>query len=206
MTTLLLVRHGQTVWHEGPRYAGSSDVALTDLGRAQAQQLAAWAPSARIDAVVSSQLARAVGTARPAADACGLDLRVDARLAEMDFGVAEGRTRAEMEVDTAAALAAHLADPMGCGFPGGESGLEVVGRAAAAFRDVCAAHPDGRVLVVGHSTTTRLVLCVLLGIDPATFRTVMPYLGNGTVTTLDLASDGTAALHGYNVPLGGLPG
>lgn len=205
MTTLLLVRHGQTVWHEGPRYAGSSDVALTDLGHAQAQQLAAWAPSARLDAIVSSQLTRAVETARPAADACGLDLRVDARLAEVDFGIAEGRTRADMEVDMPAELAAHLANPMERGFPGGESGLEVVGRAAAAFRDVCAAHPDGRVLVVGHSTTTRLVLCVLLGIDPTTFRTVMPYLGNGTVTTLDLADDGTAALHGYNVPLGALP-
>ena len=34
MPSLILVRHGQTVWHEGPRYAGSSDVGLTDLGRA----------------------------------------------------------------------------------------------------------------------------------------------------------------------------
>lgn len=205
MTTLLLVRHGQTVWHEGPRYAGSSDVALTDLGRAQAQQLAAWAPSANLDAIVSSQLTRAVETARPAADACGLDLRVDARLAEVDFGVAEGRTRAEMRVDMADALEAHLTNPLERAFPGGENGLEVIERMAAAYREICAAHPDGRVLVVGHSTATRLVLCVLLGIDPTTFRTVMPYLGNGTVTTLDLADDGTAALHGYNVPLGALP-
>ena len=43
MTTLLLVRHGQTVWHEGNRYAGSSDVPLTDVGHEQAQALARWA-------------------------------------------------------------------------------------------------------------------------------------------------------------------
>lgn len=205
MTTLLLVRHGQTVWHEGPRYAGSSDIELTELGRAQAQQLAAWAPSAGLDAVVSSQLRRAAETAQPAADACGLALRTDARLAEVSFGVAEGSTRAEVSTTLVDELTAHLAAPMENAFPGGERGLDVVARAAAAFRDVCAEHPDGRVLVVGHSMTTRLVLCVLLGIDPNTVRTVMPYLGNATVTTVDLAGDGTAALRGFNVPLGPLP-
>ncbi|MGP7959582.1 histidine phosphatase family protein [Sanguibacter sp. A247] len=205
MTTLLLVRHGQTVWHEGPRYAGSSDIELTDLGHAQAQQLAAWAPSANLDAIVSSQLRRAVQTAQPAADACGLTLRTDARLAEVDFGTAEGLTRPQVAETMADALAAHLAAPMDHALPGGERGLEVVARAAAAFRGVCAEFPDGRVLVVGHSMTTRLVLCVLLGIDPSTVRTVMPYLGNGTVTTVDLAGDGSTALRGYNVPIGDLP-
>ena len=58
-----------------------------------------------------------------------------------------------------------------------------------------------RVLVVAHSTLLRLVLCALLGIDPESYRQVFPNLRNATVTTLDLADDGAAALDSYNVPI-----
>lgn len=201
MTTLLLVRHGQTVWHEGNRYAGSSDVPLTDAGREQAQALARWAPGAALDAVWSSTLQRAVDTARPAADAAGLPLQTDARLVEVAFGKGEGLTRAEMDVVFPDALAAFLRAPASVPLPGGEQGLAAIARAAAAVREICAQHPDGRVLVVAHSTLLRLVLCALLGIDPETYRQVLPNMLNTTVTTLDLAGDGSAALHGYNVPL-----
>lgn len=201
MTTLLLVRHGQTVWHDGNRYAGSSDVPLTDVGHAQARALAAWAPTARLDAVWSSTLQRALDTARPAADAVGLPLRTDARLVEVAFGTGEGLTREEMEVVMPAALAAFTATPASVPLPGGEPGYTAIERAAAALREICAAHPDGRVLIVAHSSLLRLVLCALLRIDPESFRVVFPHMGNATVTTVDLAGDGTAGLLAYNVPL-----
>ena len=201
MTTLLLVRHGQTVWHEGNRYAGSSDVPLTDVGHEQAQALARWAATARLDAVWSSTLQRAVDTARPAADAAGLGLRTDARLVEVAFGKGEGLTRSEMGVVFPDAVDAFLRSPASVPLPGGERGYDAIARAAAAFREICAQQPDGRVLVVAHSTLLRLVLCALLGIDPESYRQVFPNLRNATVTTLDLADDGTAALDSYNVPI-----
>ena len=201
MTTLLLVRHGQTVWHEGNRYAGSSDVPLTDVGHEQAQALARWAATARLDAVWSSTLQRAVDTARPAADAAGLGLRTDARLVEVAFGKGEGFTRSEMGVVFPDAVDAFLRSPASVPLPGGERGYDAIARAAAAFREICAEQPDGRVLVVAHSTLLRLVLCALLGIDPESYRQVFPNLRNATVTTLDLADDGAAALDSYNVPI-----
>ena len=201
MTTLLLVRHGQTVWHEGNRYAGSSDVPLTDVGHEQAQALARWAAAARLDAVWSSTLQRAVDTARPAADAAGLGLRTDARLVEVAFGKGEGLTRDEMSVVFPDAVDAFLRAPASVPLPGGERGYDAIARAAAAFREICAEQPDGRVLVVAHSTLLRLVLCALLGIDPESYRQVFPNLRNATVTTLDLADDGAAALDSYNVPI-----
>ena len=201
MTTLLLVRHGQTVWHEGNRYAGSSDVPLTDVGHEQAQALARWAATARLDAVWSSTLQRAVDTARPAADAAGLGLRTDARLVEVAFGKGEGLTRSEMGVVFPDAVDAFLRSPASVPLPGGERGYDAIARAAAAFREICAEQPGGRVLVVAHSTLLRLVLCALLGIDPESYRQVFPNLRNATVTTLDLADDGAAALDSYNVPI-----
>lgn len=201
MTTLLLVRHGQTVWHEGNRYAGSSDVPLTDVGHEQAQALARWAATARLDAVWSSTLQRAIDTAAPAAEAAGLELRTDARLVEVAFGKGEGLTRSEMGVVFPDAVDAFLRSPASVPLPGGERGYDAIARAAAAFREICAQQPDGRVLVVAHSTLLRLVLCALLGIDPESYRQVFPNLRNATVTTLDLADDGAAALDSYNVPI-----
>lgn len=201
MTTLLLVRHGQTVWHEGNRYAGSSDVPLTDVGHEQAQALARWAATARLDAVWSSTLQRAIDTAAPAAEAAGLELRTDARLVEVAFGKGEGLTRSEMGVVFPDAVDAFLRSPASVPLPGGERGYDAIARAAAAFREICAEQPDGRVLVVAHSTLLRLVLCALLGIDPESYRQVFPNLRNATVTTVDLADDGAAALDSYNVPI-----
>ncbi|WP_162794865.1 histidine phosphatase family protein, partial [Nonomuraea lactucae] len=69
MTTLVLVRHGETVWHAENRYAGLSDVELTPRGHAQAERLAAWSASAGLSAVRASTLSRAAVTASASARA-----------------------------------------------------------------------------------------------------------------------------------------
>ena len=90
-TRLLLVRHGQTVWHRENRYAGAdSDIDLTPAGHAQAQRLAAWARLAAPDVVASSPVRRASETAQASADAVGVALQVVPGLREVTFGVAEG--------------------------------------------------------------------------------------------------------------------
>ncbi len=89
MTTIYIARHGETVWHAENRYAGVSDIPLTGHGLEQAQALAAWAGNASLDAVYSSPLIRATTTASPAAQAANVQLLIDARLVEIDWG--EGR-------------------------------------------------------------------------------------------------------------------
>jgi broad specificity phosphatase PhoE len=59
MTDVLLVRHGETVWHAENRYAGTTDVALTDHGREQARALGGWARDAGLSALWCSPLSRA---------------------------------------------------------------------------------------------------------------------------------------------------
>lgn len=200
-TRVVLVRHGESQWHAENRYAGSSDVGMTDHGHAQAEDLAAWARAARPDAVWCSPQTRAHETALPSAAALGVEPVVDARLRELDFGVAEGLTRDEMRERFPDDLDRFVDDPVAGRFPGGEEPAEAVVRFTACLADVAAHHPGGRVLVVAHSTVVRLVLCSLLGIDPARYRDVMPGLGNCTLTEVALASDGgRAALLTYNAP------
>ncbi|MBW5425715.1 histidine phosphatase family protein [Streptomyces sp. BG9H] len=204
MTDFVLVRHGETVWHDGNRYAGRTDVALTPRGLRQAAALGAWAAGERIDAVVTSPLSRAKLTAAPAARALGLVPRVDERLLEVDFGRGEGLTRDEMRERFPEETAAFLRDPVAHHLPGGEDPRAAAERAGAALADLADEHPDGRVLVVAHSTLVRLLICRQLGIPLAAYRRVFPALHNGALTELRL-SDGQTALLRLNAPIAANP-
>lgn len=99
MTTLLLVRHGETDWNAARRIQGSTDIPLNDVGRAQARETASELASQFAGVspvVVSSDLSRAHETAQIIADALGVDApRTYAGLRERSYGVAEGMTVAE---------------------------------------------------------------------------------------------------------------
>ncbi|MET8868213.1 histidine phosphatase family protein [Nonomuraea sp. NPDC004580] len=204
MTDLVLVRHGETVWHAENRYAGISDVELTQRGREQAAELASWAAGAGLTAVWASTLTRARITAQAAADRAGLPVRTDERLRELDFGQGEGLTSAEMKARFPEARAAFEADPAGNPLPGSEDPYEAAGRFTAALDDIAAAHSGGRVLVVAHTTAIRLALCGLLGVPLGEYRRLFPRLDNCALTELRLcdARTGRVAMLQYNSPIG----
>lgn len=185
MKRVVLVRHGETVWHKENRYAGRSDVALTPRGEAQALVLARWAGSAGLDAVWSSPLSRARRTAQPAAAAAALPLEIDERLVELDFGRGEGKTSVEMKAEFPAERNAFEADPARHFLPGGEDPEAAADRGLLALADIAAALPEqGRALVVAHNTLIRLLLCRMLGVPLSRYRTLFPELSNGTGTEL----------------------
>ncbi|MGW2743888.1 histidine phosphatase family protein [Streptomyces sp. NPDC001450] len=198
-TTLLLARHGQTVWHAENRYAGVSDVALTDTGHAQAEALGRWAAAHPVDAIWTSPLSRAIATAEPACRALGLTPHREVGLRECDFGVVEGRTLAEFAADNPQAAQAFRADPVAHPFPGAEDPRAAAARGAAALCRIAAAHPGERVLVVAHNTLLRLVLCSLLHIPVAEYRRVFPRLRNAAVSEIRICGVDTALLS-LNVP------
>ena len=96
MVDLVLVRHGERAGTRERRYAGSTDVPLTPRGYEQAERLAEWASEASLTAIYSSTLVRARETAAAAARANGLEVRMEPRLVELDFGEGEGLTEGEM--------------------------------------------------------------------------------------------------------------
>jgi broad specificity phosphatase PhoE len=195
--TLILARHGRTVWHAGNRYAGRTEVELDDVGRAQAAALAAWASTAGIAAVVSSPQLRARSTAEPAARALGVALDVDERLREIDFGGAEGLLLSDLGADV---VAAYERDPVAHHLPGGEDPRAVAERCRAGLEAIAAAHRGARVLVVGHNAALRLALCALLGVPLRDYRRRFPVLDNGALSELRMDGHG-AGLVRFNVPL-----
>ena len=136
-------RHGRTAWNLENRFQGATDVPLDEVGLAQA---AAAAPAlARMGptAIVSSDLDRAVTTARVLADLTGLDVVEDAGLRETDGGRWQGLTRDEIiEQDRdlfLAWVAGHDVRP-----PGGEVRSEVVTRVVGGGRPAGRGAPLGR--------------------------------------------------------------
>lgn len=200
MTTLFLTRHAETVWHAENRYAGLSNVAITEHGRAQAQELGRWSAAAELDAIYSSTLSRSVLTAQPSAHATGLTLTQDPRLVEVNFGRGDGLTRAEMREHFPADVDAFVAAPGTTPLPDGEAGTDAVARAMPALDDICRAHPDGRVLVVMHSTLMRLLLCHLLGLTLNSYRTAFPAVTNCALTGFRFTPTAAPSLIAFNVP------
>lgn len=217
MTNLVLVRHGETVWHAENRYAGISDIELTPAGHEQAARLAAWAATAGLSGVWASTLSRSRITAAAGAAAAGVKLAVDVRLREVDFGKGEGLTAAEMRERFPEARAAFEADPGANPLPGGEDPALAADRFVAALRDIAATvsstgssavsstasstGPGERVLVVAHTTVIRLALCRLIGVPLGEYRRLFPRLDNCAITELRLRGDRAAILQ-YNSPIG----
>jgi probable phosphoglycerate mutase len=199
--TLLMTRHAETVWHAENRYAGVSDIDLTPNGKAQAQRLADWVRTRPIDAVVCSPVRRARETAAPSAAAAGVEIEVDDDLREVGFGIAEGRTLAELDPDV---VARFRADPVAHPFPGAEQPTLAAQRCAAALRRIGTRYGDAAVLVVAHNTLLRLGLCTLLGLPVARYRFVFPRLDNVAITEVEVPADPDlpAALLSLNVPVG----
>jgi 2,3-bisphosphoglycerate-dependent phosphoglycerate mutase len=197
---LFLVRHGTTIWHAENRYAGVTDIELDRAGYEQAERLGVWASGARLNAIWCSPLNRARQTADPAARMTGLDLHIEKRLREIDFGRLEGKTMSEAEQLYPEEIWRFRSDPAANPMPGGEDPHLAAYRVVAALQNIAAAYPSGRVLIVAHNTIIRLALCSLLGIPLANYRTVFPSVRNGALTEIRLENEKMALLQ-YNTPL-----
>lgn len=99
-TTLLFVRHGQSIANENGIFAGNLDVPLSELGQKQAVELKDYLLSRyKIDAIYSSDLSRAYATVLPTAEAIKIPIQKDTALREIDGGKWEGMLQKEIAVE-----------------------------------------------------------------------------------------------------------
>jgi broad specificity phosphatase PhoE len=175
---LLLARHGQTDDNLEPiRVQGFTDTPLNATGIQQAKALAervatgfvssstsspSSSPEVEVEMEVaslwSSDLSRALTTARIVGERIGLEPQIDARLREGDRGDWEGRLFVDIERDDPDGYAAWMRAGADFRFPGGESLKEHSDRVWAALSDIRASGPLPA-LVVCHRGSIRTVLC-----------------------------------------------
>ncbi|WP_234379827.1 bifunctional RNase H/acid phosphatase, partial [Streptomyces caniscabiei] len=197
--TFVLLRHGETPLTPQKRFSGSggSDPSLSDVGRYQAERVAAaLAARGTIQEVVSSPLARCRETAGIVAARLGLKMAVEDGLRETDFGAWEGLSFGEVRErypdDMNAWLASPDAEPTG----GGESFAAVAHRVAATRDELVAAHRGGTVLLVSHVTPIKTLVRLALGAPPESLFRME--LSAASLSALAYYADGNATLRLLN--------
>jgi broad specificity phosphatase PhoE/ribonuclease HI len=195
-TSLLLLRHGQTALSVERRFSGHGDPPLTEVGVAQATALAARVARLRPApvAVITSPLRRAYDTASAVAQALRLNVVVDERLRETDFGEWEGLTFGEIQERAPAALRSWLADPS-VPAPGGESFDAVTTRVRRARDALLAAYPGETVIVVSHVTPVKVLLRLALDAPAVLYRL---HLDLASISQAEWYPDGNAVVRRVN--------
>jgi probable phosphoglycerate mutase len=194
-TATLLLRHGQTPMSVQKRYAGRSDIPLTDIGLQQAAAAAKRLASAGIDVIVASPLLRARQTADEVAATTGVPVVTDDGFRETDFGAWEGLTFAEVRERWPAEVSAWLADPA-VPPPDGESFVEVSERVAGALQRVLADRAGQTVLIVSHVTPIKMLVTTALLAPPAALYRM--HLDVAALCEIDWYADGPAVLRSFN--------
>lgn len=170
VTRVFMVRHGATVASAEDRFAGATDIELSDAGREQTRRLADRLSHEKIVAVYASPLGRTVETARILAAPHNLEVQTRDGLREINHGRWEQMTRREVDEKFPEEAAEWEKDPYTFAPQGGESGLAVTARALPVLIDLVRHHSAENFLLVSHKATIRLLLSSLLGFDPRRYR------------------------------------
>ncbi len=193
-TTLLLVRHGQSLGNLAETFLGHTDLGLTALGERQAAALAERLAGTHLDAVYSSDLSRAMNTVLPTAKRHGLAVIPDERLREIFAGAWEGVSFDEIARRFPADRALWKTN-IGLACPtGGESVAALGVRVKAVLDEIATRHPGETVLVGTHATPVRSVMARLLGYPPERMAEI-PWAPNASIVTV-VYEDGEARLVG----------
>ena len=190
---LWLVRHGETDWNAAGRAQGHEDIPLNSSGVMQAKRLAARLAGRCFDAVIASDLSRALETAKLVADslAGAPPVQVDPRWREQHLGVIQGLTHA----DTVARGWTYPRTPLEA-WDGAESRAQLMERVRAPLAEIYTQFAGGRVLVVSHGGTLRSAVQLLIG-DPD-YRLKLHGHDNTAISKLRLTTPGSGVLISLN--------
>jgi len=162
MGTLLIVRHGETVWNAEGRIQGHADIALSDEGTEQARLLGKRLAQLPIDVAYCSDLKRASETAKLALGDRDIVLNETPRLREYHKGSFEGLTLPEIKSRFPDDYPRYLEKSLDYAPEDGETTRGVSARMAIIFDEIRARHLNETVLVVGHGGSLRAAMVSLL--------------------------------------------
>jgi probable phosphoglycerate mutase len=169
-TRLILARHGQTEWNDSARFQGHLDSALTPIGIAQARSLGARLEDLPIAAVYSSDLGRAMHTARCITEFTGHAIIPDARLRERGLGIFEGHDKAVITTRFPKEAERYYSRDPHFVVPGGESAYGHFQKALAALTELATRHADETILAVTHGGLVSSMFRHVTGIDLSSER------------------------------------
>jgi len=195
-TRILAIRHGETAWNVSARIQGHLDVGLNDAGREQARRLArALAGREPIDRLYSSDLSRALDTARAVAESTGAPLTATTALRERHFGALQGRTFADVAASAPEVAEAWRRRQPDWTPPGGESLLSFRERITQAVQGLAAENIGKTIALFTHGGVLDVLYRAATGLGLQDARTWQ--LGNTAVNRLLWTPDSGLSLIGW---------
>ncbi len=162
MTTIYLIRHGESIGNATRIYLGHTNLDLTALGYSQAEATAKKLSHVPFSAIYSSDLLRAMHTAEPHARLRGFDVIPSSKLREMHVGEWEGAKVEELLLDER--FTKGWREKFGTfTFPGGENVQDAASRVYEALSEIAAKHDGETVAVAMHAAVIRAFWCKVIG-------------------------------------------
>jgi broad specificity phosphatase PhoE len=169
MTSIYLVRHGQTAWNKEEIFRGRTDIPLDETGLKQAELVGEYFKAMEIHAIYSSPLSRALQTAQKIAQFQNLKVQPLDGIIDMSFGDWEGRPHQEIRKNDSETYRQWVEEPHLVRLPGGEGLDDVRARAMAAMEDVIRDHSGKTLVLVSHRVICKVLICAILGLDNSHF-------------------------------------
>ena len=172
MTSVYLVRHGQTEWNRELRFRGRADIPLNENGHKQASAIADTLKDKGINAIYTSPLRRSIETARPAAAVLHLDITTVQGFIDISYGEWEGLAYEEVRRRYAKLYREWEERPHLVKFPKGESLDDVSRRSFSAFTEIVEKNSGKSILIIPHRVVNKVLLCALLGLSNSHFWSI----------------------------------
>lgn len=169
VTTIILIRHGETDWNREQIFRGLNDIPLNENGLMQARKTAEALQKVPVKAVYSSPLSRAFDTARAIAGARGLEPVIEEPFNDISFGLWEGRPVAEVARESPEEFKKWEETPHLWKAPEGDSLAAVRERAWSRLEELSREHEGETLVVVSHRVVLKLLLIAALGTDDSKF-------------------------------------
>ncbi len=184
MTTVLLVRHGQSDSNGSGTLTGQIDSPLTEIGYKQAEAVSNFIfDNYSVDAIYSSDLSRAVDTIKPLSELTGLKIFQDKRLREMDCGDWQGEY---FKVLVGNELYLKWRDyDLSIKIPNGESFLDVKKRAYTALKEIADNNQNKTVVVTTHGGVVRMLTAQILNVPIEEWKEKLNYVANASTTVIE---------------------
>lgn len=185
MVKFVIVRHGYSIYNKARKFTGQLDIPLDEIGLMQAQNTGEYIlKNYKIDAVYSSDLIRAVDTAKPVAEALNLPIITDPELREINAGCWQGRFVDDLKMEYPEEFKKWVTDVGLARCGDGESSEELTVRCEKVFEKIAAENEGKTVFVATHGGVIRALRCKWLGIPLSEMKNV-PHVSNASITVAE---------------------
>jgi len=169
MTEIIMIRHGETDWNREQVFRGRTDVALNDVGLAQARAVQESLKDSTIDGMYSSPLCRAFETARIVGEKRNVAVKDEEGVIDIDFGTWQGLSHQKVKEEYTDLYETWIAQPQLVTFPEGESLADVQKRSIDALERIVKNNPGKTIALVSHRVVLKVLLCTILGLELSRF-------------------------------------